>query len=325
MQLVSVGRNEPCPCGSGRKYKKCCLEARDAAVAGGEADLDVRAVVDAAIDTDDWTAAHEHVDQAMALFARDRPLEHVRFDHNLLEAHEPDAAELARWCTPGWLRWCELELAYVVDRFELAHEQRQGLRVALHLLRRFGARSPVLEELARIQVAEQVHRRRQLANAMSARGWTMANLPVNGPELADWIEQTKPVVLGFADWFALRSADEQTLPGVWRSGAGVRACDACLERLDEPALPDAVRWIQIAMLANLGDIVGVATMLAFATVPRTANEDERMVYESLVLKRDSPTNRGSLQRVLAASDARCDFAGSAMLRGVFHRVQLARR
>ena len=21
----SVGRNEPCPCGSGKKYKKCCL------------------------------------------------------------------------------------------------------------------------------------------------------------------------------------------------------------------------------------------------------------------------------------------------------------
>ncbi|NLF16454.1 MAG: hypothetical protein GX595_04250 [Lentisphaerae bacterium] len=20
-----VGRNDPCPCGSGRKYKKCCL------------------------------------------------------------------------------------------------------------------------------------------------------------------------------------------------------------------------------------------------------------------------------------------------------------
>jgi uncharacterized protein YecA (UPF0149 family) len=28
MQLqvqVKVGRNEPCPCGSGKKYKKCCL------------------------------------------------------------------------------------------------------------------------------------------------------------------------------------------------------------------------------------------------------------------------------------------------------------
>ncbi|MCC5904895.1 MAG: SEC-C domain-containing protein [Balneolaceae bacterium] len=23
--LNDVGRNDPCPCGSGRKYKKCCL------------------------------------------------------------------------------------------------------------------------------------------------------------------------------------------------------------------------------------------------------------------------------------------------------------
>ena len=23
----TIGRNDPCPCGSGRKYKKCCLEA----------------------------------------------------------------------------------------------------------------------------------------------------------------------------------------------------------------------------------------------------------------------------------------------------------
>jgi uncharacterized protein YecA (UPF0149 family) len=22
-----VGRNDPCPCGSGKKYKKCCLNA----------------------------------------------------------------------------------------------------------------------------------------------------------------------------------------------------------------------------------------------------------------------------------------------------------
>ena len=26
---MSVGRNDPCPCGSGRKYKQCCLPARD--------------------------------------------------------------------------------------------------------------------------------------------------------------------------------------------------------------------------------------------------------------------------------------------------------
>lgn len=25
-QFPKVGRNEPCPCGSGKKFKKCCLE-----------------------------------------------------------------------------------------------------------------------------------------------------------------------------------------------------------------------------------------------------------------------------------------------------------
>nr|WP_269465111.1 SEC-C metal-binding domain-containing protein [Jeotgalibacillus malaysiensis] len=23
----SLGRNDPCPCGSGKKYKKCCMDA----------------------------------------------------------------------------------------------------------------------------------------------------------------------------------------------------------------------------------------------------------------------------------------------------------
>jgi uncharacterized protein YecA (UPF0149 family) len=24
--LLEIGRNDPCPCGSGKKYKKCCLK-----------------------------------------------------------------------------------------------------------------------------------------------------------------------------------------------------------------------------------------------------------------------------------------------------------
>jgi len=24
---ITTGRNEPCPCGSGKKYKKCCISA----------------------------------------------------------------------------------------------------------------------------------------------------------------------------------------------------------------------------------------------------------------------------------------------------------
>jgi len=27
-----IGRNKPCPCGSGKKYKKCCIEKGDGIV-----------------------------------------------------------------------------------------------------------------------------------------------------------------------------------------------------------------------------------------------------------------------------------------------------
>jgi len=33
--MVKIGRNDPCPCGSGQKYKRCCLP-RDEAVAAAE-------------------------------------------------------------------------------------------------------------------------------------------------------------------------------------------------------------------------------------------------------------------------------------------------
>ena len=29
--MTKVGRNQPCPCGSGKKYKQCCLEADETA------------------------------------------------------------------------------------------------------------------------------------------------------------------------------------------------------------------------------------------------------------------------------------------------------
>ena len=31
MHMAKVGRNQPCPCGSGKKYKQCCLDADEAA------------------------------------------------------------------------------------------------------------------------------------------------------------------------------------------------------------------------------------------------------------------------------------------------------
>jgi hypothetical protein len=29
--MAKIGRNEPCPCGSGKKYKQCCLAKDEAA------------------------------------------------------------------------------------------------------------------------------------------------------------------------------------------------------------------------------------------------------------------------------------------------------
>lgn len=29
--MAKIGRNEPCPCGSGKKYKKCCLKNKKSA------------------------------------------------------------------------------------------------------------------------------------------------------------------------------------------------------------------------------------------------------------------------------------------------------
>jgi hypothetical protein len=34
--MSAIGRNDPCPCGSGRKYKKCCLSKEAAASAAGD-------------------------------------------------------------------------------------------------------------------------------------------------------------------------------------------------------------------------------------------------------------------------------------------------
>ena len=70
--MKAAGRNDPCPCGSGKKYKKCCLgaDARDRAAPSGRilgSFEELRAEVEeldnlsnsviALIDAKDWAAA----------------------------------------------------------------------------------------------------------------------------------------------------------------------------------------------------------------------------------------------------------------------------
>ncbi len=76
-----VGRNDPCPCGSGRKYKKCCQgkgqEVTDAAPAGPPFPLDEPDLIPRLHRTERFA---EDMDALYRLFREDSGLRRVRFD-----------------------------------------------------------------------------------------------------------------------------------------------------------------------------------------------------------------------------------------------------
>jgi tetratricopeptide (TPR) repeat protein len=52
--MAKIGRNDPCSCGSGKKYKRCCLAVHQAAQAAAQAPLDPESSrVTPTIDLDD--------------------------------------------------------------------------------------------------------------------------------------------------------------------------------------------------------------------------------------------------------------------------------
>src|SRR5437868_12572644 len=130
----------------------------------------------------------------MEVFAPGSPLEHVRFRDDLIDVREPDATDFPKLCMPGWASRCELEIADVLAHFDLEPEVRDGLRMAAHLVRRFGATSPIVEELAGRQVAEYVARRRELADAMSSRGLVAADMKQAWHDIVDWLERVRPPI-----------------------------------------------------------------------------------------------------------------------------------
>lgn len=325
MQLVDVGRNEPCPCGSGHKFKKCCLAARDAAVVGRATDLDVAALVDQAIARDHWAPVHACVDHALGVFVPGAPLEHVRFRDDLITSHEPDPAELARLCTPGWLSQCELEIARVLRRYEVDRETRDGLRMAVHLVRRFGAGSPIVEEVVKLQLAERFARVRRFASVLVAKRLSADDVSAGWPDLPDWIVRVRPAVLSFSEWFALRVAPEGQRETLWLSSIAPYVCDTVLDLLEQTAIDDPQPWVQLASLALLGQAPEVGRLLALLTPPRAPTPDEQDIYDHLTRQQGSEALRGVLHRIVAATEERCEYAGAARLRAAMQSIQRALR
>jgi hypothetical protein len=101
--------------------------------------------------------------------------------------------------------------------------------------------------------------------------------------------------------------------------------ETCLDRLDDPELDEPLLWLQLATTALLGNAPSLGPLLAFLTPPLRPTADERVVYEGFHLDVRSERFRGSVSRVLEATEARDDFAGAALLREAIRRLQARRR
>jgi len=325
-QLVDVGRNDPCPCGSGRKFKKCCLDAREDALQGRPGELDVVRAVDAAVVLDDWSALEPVIDRAMELFARGEPLEHVRFCRDLVLPAAPSASDLAGLCSGSWLQRCALELFCVLGTYELPTEERDALRLAVHLLRRFGARAPIVEELVLLQLREQGAQLRRLNAALAADGLDAVTVLADDTDLVGWIERARPAVLTFADWFALAFMPAERRDEVWAAGVASRVCDACLDRLEAPGSGDRREWGQLASVAALSAFPEVGKPLMLLTPLLAPTPDELLIHDAIYKRRDHAEPSGAVMtRIVRATERRGDYLGAALLREMLRAIQMRLR
>jgi len=78
---MNVGRNDPCPCGSGKKYKKCCLEK--------EQELERQQLLK---NVDEWEQEEEVVKEDEALDSEEKQTE-VLSDEDFEEDEDPELEE----------------------------------------------------------------------------------------------------------------------------------------------------------------------------------------------------------------------------------------
>src|ERR1017187_7891504 len=86
--MNAIGRNEPCPCGSGKKYKKCCLE-RDEAQARQSRPAPLPAVPENSFTTELLPKVDEAVDRVLIRVEKGQ-FENVQADLEALLRKHPD-------------------------------------------------------------------------------------------------------------------------------------------------------------------------------------------------------------------------------------------
>jgi hypothetical protein len=307
-----VGRNEPCPCGSGRKFKKCCADAAERVLAAEPGGLDVVALVRLAIDEDDWSVLDEHVDTAMALFEPGEPLEHIRFADDALVRFGDD---FPRLCEAGWLQSTERALVAVLERGTLELPERDALRLAVHLNRRFGALSPMVEEVANLQAHEFNMRARRIADAMSASGVTAHDVGRSESTIVPWLE-SHPDLLAFVDWLALNMCKTRAeLSRRWWGGVARRVCETCLDLVDAKTLADPRPALLLAAATLEPRLADLADTVALEAGLRAPTEDERYVH-GFLLNNEGSEIGDRMRRIGWHLVARGDHARVALLASI---------
>lgn len=123
---TKTGRNDPCPCGSGKKYKQCCLRKDEEAERAAMAALNQAKQEDLQKTADQFAAAYEE-DLALT--------EASNAAHDLVRAGKLDEAEQA--ARDLLVRFPEVHDGY--DRLGMVYEARGDNKQAAHYYRQAAA------------------------------------------------------------------------------------------------------------------------------------------------------------------------------------------
>lgn len=256
----------------------------------------------------------------MPLFLRGAPLEHLRFRRGVVR-EDLDDERWQRLCDETWLIDSRSEMQRVLERYTLQPNVRDGLRVLLLLLERFGAQCVLIEYVATLQWNERVTRVERLATAIDDDAVTALEDPRFDLDawLAGWIPATRPNLLTLADYLALWLVPDEQLPFLWLPDVTLRISDYCLDQLVHRKGDERIPWSWLTHKMMLGPKPEVANLLMQHTPLRTSIGLEQKIREIL-----TPDARGSdllgqalaeiVPAVVRLTESRGDYEGAALIR-----------
>lgn len=316
MQPPKIGRNASCPCGSGRKFKKCCLGAVDDAAVRTPGEIDVNGLIERVVLKGEWELLDGYLSRAIAAFSQGGPLEYLRFPKDLtVPGTEYSDAMVRRLCTPIWLAECEDGIMRLLTEYTLERHTRDSFRLTLALIRKLGAEAPVFVRLAKLQAAEQFCRGDRLASALGR----LVATDEERVDIAEWIKTTRPAILTFADWITLWNVRDgwpvlcDYIKALWNAGLSARICEVCLKHLAGPSA-DHSAWAVLATMTMIDPMPQVACLLAQHAPLRNPTPDEQSAYDMISQERMPNDIDDIVANIALTSERNGDYISAGVIR-----------